>query len=194
MKTTCILLFSIHTLFFSFFADAFVATVSTGRGMGRINHYSNNRPLFASGMDPETAKLLANAKALLEKAKTDLEVKDAQQEQQVNLDATMVPKSNQEQQQGQGAEKKLAVTKQMLDTGLITTDGELMAALSEDEDWSERALADLFKDETFEDMDTPSDTVLGRDVAQSINALRVKMENGDFAEIFNQKNYFIGEN
>lgn len=189
MKTSYTLLFYLHTFFFSFFADAFVVTVTAGRGVRRIN---NIRPLFASEMDPETAKILADAKALLKKAKTDLAIKEGQEEEE-QVDTTMVFKT-QDEQQNQKAEKKLAVTKDLLETGLITTDGELMAALSEDEDWSERALADLFKDETFDDFDTPSDNILRRDVAQSINGLRVKMEKGDFAKIFNAKNYFIGEN
>ena len=136
--------------------------------------YSSNEDL-----DPTTAKLLADAKQLLEKAKSKLD----------NQESTGMKKA-----EGKDIfEKRASVTKQVMDdTGLITTDGDLMAQMSEEEEWSERSLIELFNDETFEG--EISEAMMKRDVAASINAMRVRMDNKDFEKIFDARNIFIGDN
>mmetsp|Transcript_8055 Transcript_8055/g.10320 ORF Transcript_8055/g.10320 Transcript_8055/m.10320 type:complete len:186 (-) Transcript_8055:77-634(-) len=152
-----------------------------------LSKFCRQEALFASasdGLDEETAKLLENAKMLLEKAKSDL-VEDEAKKTQAKDSKKVMKNEN----------KKASVTKEVMeDTGLITTDGELMAALSEDEEWSERSLLQMFDDETFDDEDDVNESVINRDVAASINAMRVRMDNGDFNKIFDARNRFIGEN
>ena len=144
---------------------------------------STSSSLYSSSgdLDPATAKLLADAKQLLEKAKAKLSEEDSAKKAKV---------------EGKGKEEKRAsVTKQVMDdTGLITTDGDLMAAMSEEEEWSERSLLEIFTDETFDDEELVNEAMIQRDVAASINAMRVRMDNKDFEKIFDARNRFIGEN
>jgi len=91
-----------------------------------------------------------------------------------------------------GTEKRTKLTKSIDDeSGLIRTDGELMAAMSEAEDWEIRDLFDCFEDE-LEESDL-SKQLRERDVAASLYGLRVRMQNEDYSKIFNKKNYWIGE-
>mmetsp|Transcript_11998 Transcript_11998/g.20342 ORF Transcript_11998/g.20342 Transcript_11998/m.20342 type:complete len:100 (+) Transcript_11998:332-631(+) len=81
-------------------------------------------------------------------------------------------------------------------TGLITTDGEKMAQLSEDEKWEERSLNEVFQSEVGEAEDVYSmaaQQLADRDVAMSIFNLRKSMMNEDYRAIFDKKNRFIGE-
>lgn len=75
-------------------------------------------------------------------------------------------------------------------TGLITTDGEKMASLSEKEEWEVRGLLDLFENEIE---DKASDRFADRDVVASIWNLRKSLQQEDYRRIFDSKNRFIGE-
>lgn len=80
-------------------------------------------------------------------------------------------------------------------TGLITTDGEKMASLSEQEEWECRSLFEVFENET-EGMDAysaASQQLAERDVAASIWNLRKTMQTEDYQKIFDKRNRFIGE-
>jgi len=71
-------------------------------------------------------------------------------------------------------------------SGLITTDGEKMAELSEKEEWVVRKLID----------DPNIDEKTGKKIKSSPLAmfnLRRKLRPQDFDKVFNKKNYFIGE-
>jgi len=81
-------------------------------------------------------------------------------------------------------------------TGLITADGERMAAISELEDWEARSLSEVFKSEISEDQDVyslASQQLADRDVAASIWGLRQKLQTEDYQRIFDKRNRFIGE-
>ena len=88
-------------------------------------------------------------------------------------------------------DKKTSVTKSIDDNGLITTDGELMAALSEEEDWELKDLMDVFEDEIADSKGTS--TLADRDVAASILNMRMNMHNEDYRKVFDKRNFFIGE-
>lgn len=80
-------------------------------------------------------------------------------------------------------------------TGLITTDGEKMAKLSEEEEWEVRTLFEVFENE-ISDRDVYSATsqqLASRDVAASIWNLRKTLQSEDYKKIFDEKNRFIGE-
>lgn len=81
-------------------------------------------------------------------------------------------------------------------TGLITTDGDMMAALSEEEEWETRPLLEIFQYEVQEMEDVyslASKQLAERDVAASIFDLRKSLQNEDYRAIFDKKNRFIGE-
>eukprot|EP00593_Proboscia_inermis_P000624 CAMPEP_0171299940 /NCGR_PEP_ID=MMETSP0816-20121228/8813_1 /TAXON_ID=420281 /ORGANISM="Proboscia inermis, Strain CCAP1064/1" /LENGTH=131 /DNA_ID=CAMNT_0011776157 /DNA_START=358 /DNA_END=753 /DNA_ORIENTATION=+ len=86
-------------------------------------------------------------------------------------------------------------------SGKVTTDGELMAKLSESEEWTTRSLTEVFEvDETMPSM-SPEDVakkekmkrLAERDLGASIYGLRKSLQNEDFRKIFPKKNYYIGE-
>jgi hypothetical protein len=81
-------------------------------------------------------------------------------------------------------------------TGLITADGERMAAISEQEDWEFRSLFEVFENEMSENEDVysvASQQLAERDVAASVWNLRKQLQMGDYQRIFDTKNRFIGE-
>jgi hypothetical protein len=80
-------------------------------------------------------------------------------------------------------------------TGLITTDGEKMARLSEEEEWEVRTLLEVFENE-ISDRDVYSEVsqqLASRDVAASVWNLRKTLQTEDYKKIFDEKNRFIGE-
>jgi hypothetical protein len=93
-------------------------------------------------------------------------------------------------------------------TGLITIDGEKLAARSEQEQWEFRSLAQVFREETSDtDAATSvepqparmaassarSEPLADRDVLASIYNLRLQLQKEDYHRIFDAKNRFIGE-
>ena len=83
-----------------------------------------------------------------------------------------------------------------VNTGLITADGEVMAAISEQEDWEMRSLAEVFDNEMSENGDVysaASQQLAERDLAASVFNLRKHLQTEDFLKIFDKRNFFIGE-
>ena len=83
-----------------------------------------------------------------------------------------------------------------VETGLVTADGEVMAAISEQEDWEMRSLAEVFENEMSENEDVysaASKQLADRDLAASVFNLRKHLQTDDFLKIFDKRNYFIGE-
>jgi hypothetical protein len=86
--------------------------------------------------------------------------------------------------------KREKVIKSQNEEGLFTTDGDLMAKLSEEEEWESRSLFEVFQNER----NRPEKNLLAeRDVAASIFNLRKQLQTEDFQRIFDQRNRFIGE-
>ncbi|KAG7354754.1 hypothetical protein IV203_004110 [Nitzschia inconspicua] len=85
--------------------------------------------------------------------------------------------------------KREKVIKAKNEDGLFTTDGDLMAKLSEEEEWESRSLFEVFQNERKR----PENTLADRDVAASIFNLRKQLRTDDFQRIFDQRNRFIGE-
>jgi hypothetical protein len=92
-------------------------------------------------------------------------------------------------------QKRDAVTKSRnAQTGMITTDGEKMAALSEKEEWESRPLMQVFQNENnAASSSSTSRQLADRDVAASIFNLRQKLHTLDYQRIFDPRNRFIGE-
>jgi len=124
-----------------------------------------------NAMNDDVVRQLAKAKKLLELTKTKLA---AEEEDKAN-------NNNEEPQTSMVLEastttiddKRTKVTKSTNeDSGLITTDGELMAVLSEEEEWEVRSLLDVFEDEL--EVSDVSKQLARRDAAGSIAAIRLR--------------------
>jgi len=131
-------------------------------------------------MEDEIAQQLAKAKAMLAKSKAKL-----------MDDGSAVAATATDNIPQQSSSKKELVTKTQNDKGLITTDGDIMAQLSEQEVWEQRPLAVVFPDE--EEEDAVSSSLADRDVAASIYGLRKSLQNDDYRKIFDTRNRFIGD-
>mmetsp|Transcript_16126 Transcript_16126/g.46282 ORF Transcript_16126/g.46282 Transcript_16126/m.46282 type:complete len:280 (-) Transcript_16126:193-1032(-) len=79
------------------------------------------------------------------------------------------------------------------ESGLITTDGEKMASLAEEEKWESRGLFDLFENENEDEETLKKEARASRDVARSMMGLKMIMNKDDFDSIFDKRNFFIGE-
>ena len=137
-----------------------------------------------SSVDDDINRQLARSREILEKAKAKM----AENEKNKNTEATTLLTTDVKDEK---INKKESVTKTTDDEGLNTFDGELMAALSETEDWELKGLLDVFEDE-IEESDVAK-SLAKRDVAASIFNMRVKMHGADYRRIFDTRNRFIGE-
>ena len=143
--------------------------------------------------DDDIQNQLAKARKLLEEAK--VKVAAAEQAQERNSETQLNSNDTENDDEETTKNKRESVIKSTNEeTGLITTDGELMAALSEDEEWEVKSLMEVFESESENGRhDVIDEGLAGRDVAASIFNLRLKMQDGDYKRIFNKRNRFIGE-
>ena len=152
----------------------------------RHENFSSSR-LYAT--EDDISRQVAKAKQLLEDAKKKMAAQEAEgaTERADNL------KSNEsDPEEGVSAKRSEIIKSKDESTGLITTDGELMASLSELEEWEARKLLDVFESEIEES--EVSKQLASRDVAASIQNLRISMHDADYRKIFDSRNRFIGEN
>jgi hypothetical protein len=97
------------------------------------------------------------------------------------------------------------VTKVEKEDGLVVVDGELMARYSEEEEWEIRPLMEVFEDDdSFQDENNTyyglllastntTKKLAQRDEVASIRNLQTLMNRQDFQNIFDERNFFIGE-
>ena len=137
---------------------------------------------------------LAKAKKLIAEAKAKIAAAEAAKEAE-GIDTPSVDTKAESNKLDKENEKRKIVTKtKNEETGLITTDGELMAALSEDEDWEIKELMDVFDSESTRGRHDPLESQLAsRDVAASIYNMRKHLQDSDYRRIFNKNHPFIGE-
>jgi len=86
--------------------------------------------------------------------------------------------------------KKEQVIKNKNEDGTFSTDGDLMAKLSEEEEWDLRPLLEVFKNEKEKE---PQSLNVDRDIGQSMYNLRKVLQTEDFTKIFDKRNRFIGD-
>ena len=92
---------------------------------------------------------------------------------------------------GSKKKKEKVIKNQNENDGTFTTDGDLMAKLSEQEEWESRSLLEVFRNERK--ATATDDALSDRDVAASIYGLRKSLQLEDFQKIFDKRNRFIGE-
>jgi hypothetical protein len=147
----------------------------------------NRSPLHLKATaDDDINRQLVKAKELLEKAKAKMAQKQQQQEEEAAAlkKKQMTPDTI--------VDKKMSVIKSRNEeTGLIRCDGEVMAALSEEEEWELKGIFDVFENEVEES--GVSKHLAERDVAASIYNLRLSLQNEDYRRIFDKRNRWIGE-
>lgn len=144
--------------------------------------------------NPEIIKQLERAKAALAVSRAKMEAQEQaeagliEEEKEEKKDETDVPffAMNTADENG----KKEKVIKDKNEDGLFTTDGDLMAKLSEEEEWESRPLLEVFENEREE---TPEAMNIDRDIGQSMYNLRKSLQTDDFRTIFDKRNRFIGE-
>lgn len=148
----------------------------------------------SSKVDDDIQKQLAKAKQLLEASKAKVAAQEAEKKQSIqDDDENNLPSTSSEQLETTSTRSSIIKSRDE-DTGLITTDGELMAAMSEEEDWEVKGLMDVFQSESTRGRhDAMDDGLANRDVAASIFNLRMHMMDGDYRKIFDKRNRFIGE-
>ena len=142
--------------------------------------------LASTDMDEEIDRRLEHARELLQKSKAKLADKE---------EGSELPFFASEQTRGVISREGVIKSKNE-ETGLITADGEKMAALSEQEDWEPRSILEVFENEINENEDVYSMTsqqLASRDVAASIWNLRKELQGGDYLKIFDKRNRFIQE-
>ena len=141
-------------------------------------------------MDDDMTRQIEKARELIKKSKAKLAAQELAAEGTLTATTTTLPffaklPATEKQKRDQ-------VTKTTDGNGLITTDGEEMARLSEGEEWEARAFADVFQSEN-DKYKMVNEQLSERDVAASMFNLRVTLQNEDFMKIFNERNRFIGE-
>jgi hypothetical protein len=162
-------------------------TIHSATSQSRISSntkYSPSTTELNLSVDDDLSRQLAQARELIEKSKAKVAEQEKTKKETVATTIATEPQNNE-------IDKKTSVTKFTDDNGLITCDGDLMAALSEDEDWELKGLMDMFEDET-EESDVKK-SLADRDVAASIFNMRLKMHGADYRRIFDTRNRFIGE-
>jgi|EP00533_Pseudo-nitzschia_delicatissima_P015543 hypothetical protein len=147
-------------------------------------------------VNDEIAKQLERAKAALAVSRAKMEAKeqaeagllDDDQEEEGKSDDEAVPffAMNADDENG----KKEKVIKDKKENGGFTTDGDLMAKLSEEEEWESRPLLEVFQNEREEKTEAMN---IDRDIGQSMYNLRKSLQTDDFMKIFDKRNRFIGE-
>lgn len=161
-----------------------------------INAHDSRLPtqLYSTApTDDDIQNQLAKARKLLEETKAKVAASEQAKEQ--NSETQLNSNDTENDDEETTTTKRESVIKSTNEeTGLITTDGELMAALSEEEEWEVKSLMDVFESESENGRhDVIDDGLASRDVAASIFNLRLKMQEGDYKRIFDKRNRFIGE-
>ena len=149
----------------------------------------------ANDVESQISQGLKRARQVLEKSKAKL----AAQEEARNTanggdDKANVPFFAQTRKNTVSREGVVKSTDEK--TGLITADGEKLAAISEEEDWEFRSLFEVFENEMTENEDVysaASQQLASRDLAASVWNLRKQLQTDDYQKIFDTKNRFIGE-
>lgn len=157
--------------------------------------------LFGADADDEITKQLERARELLAKSKAKIEAKELETLEEELSNGKTKGRTNGASDKGmpffamkdaveETNSKREKVIKSKNEEGLFTTDGDLMAKMSEDEEWESRSLLDVFENESKDPTNNP---IADRDVAASIMGLQKVLQTEDYRKIFDSRNRFIGE-
>lgn len=179
--------------------SAFVPPQITRSNPGTIFQQSST---VVCEMGPRSTEVNDEITKQLERAKAALAVSRAKMEAQEQAEAGLI---DEEEKEGKSDEeavpffamnadeengKKDRVIKDKKEDGGFTTDGDLMAKLSEEEEWESRPLLEVFQNEKEEKTEAMN---IDRDIGQSMYNLRKSLQTDDFMKIFDKRNRFIGD-
>lgn len=142
----------------------------------------------ADGIEDDITRQLARARDVLAKSKAKIEEQEIDDLEEDSSSKNGVPFFA--SLDANADTKKEKVIKSRNEEGLFTTDGELMAEMSESEEWEVRPLLEVFESES---KDPAKDPLADRDVAASIFNLRKVLQTEDYQKIFDKRNRFIGD-
>lgn len=158
------------------------------------NTARHNHVLCMAAIDDDLSIQLSKAKELLAKAKAKIRAQEKAKENSDGVSSIQnsdpASKKNKENDM---AEKRSQVVNSETDSGLITTDAEMMLSLAEEEEWEARYLLDVFEREVQEDEVKRQKINLDRDIAKNMFGLRRSLINGDYERIFDKRNRRIGD-
>jgi hypothetical protein len=149
----------------------------------------------SSSSEDDISRQVAKAKALLEKSKAKLEapnIPDEKDERTSSAAAVVAMPffASVDKSQPKKINDKIIKSRNEKD-GTVVADGDMMAKLSEEEQWEIRSLYEVFENEAKETSSTAK--LAERDVAASIFNLRKQLQESDFQRIFDKRNRWIGE-
>jgi len=153
--------------------------INDGSGISKVAT-SLSMILSADDLDGDISRQLAKAKDLLKQVKAKLE----------NSDGETTVKKKKEAVDTKDKRSRVIKTEDP-DSGLITTNGELMAELSKDEEWEART--NLFDEDSAGAASARTLKKREMEVAQAIFNLKKELRDEDYKRVFDKKNYFIGE-
>ena len=159
---------------------------------------ANSRLFAVESTDDEITRQLERAKALLAKSKAKIEAQNTASVFDIEDDIEEEGKGNSKlpffaslvAAKPKGTKRDMVV-KATNAQGLVTTNGDLMAQLSESEEWEVRSLVEVFESESK--TSSRDNSLANRDVAASIFGLQRVLQTEDFQKIFDKRNRFIGE-
>ena len=167
--------------------------------------------IISSKRNTEITKQLEQAKALLAVSRAKLEAKEEQEtaaafllednnnssdgdkkKDSVPFFAVANSAATSNNEESNDGKRDIVIKSKDEATGLFTTDGDLMAKLSEEEEWDLRPLLEVFETERSGE-ESPKSKNVDRDIAQSMYNLRKSLQTEDFSKIFDKRNRFIGD-
>jgi hypothetical protein len=156
------------------------------------NRWTSHLHAAPSIQDDEITRQLVRARELIAKTKAKME---AQEEADANGTTTGAAAANVPffaSQDRKSNSKKDKVIKTQNEEGLFTTDGDLMAEMSESEEWEVRPLNEVFQ--TEKEIIRKTNKLANRDMSAGIQGLQRVLQTEDYLKIFDKRNRFIGEN
>jgi len=184
------------------FVSAFSVSTST-RLTTSVSPSTSNLFMSAPNGDDDVSRQLEKARKLIAEAKGKLEAKELEAQDPSSTApvaqhffATEDNEEDEATREKNKEEKRSRVIKQELDNGKITTDGDMMVELSQNEKWEMRPLMDVFEPEKMSEEDEKSREERRKKEIQIVQAmmnLKQKLGKDDYEKIFNNKNFFIGE-
>lgn len=167
--------------------------------------------IISNKRNTEITKQLEQAKALLAVSRAKLEAKEEQEtaaafllednnnssdgdkkKDSVPFFAVANSAATSNNEENNDGKRDIVIKSKDEATGLFTTDGDLMAKLSEEEEWDLRPLLEVFETERSGE-ESPKSKNVDRDIAQSMYNLRKSLQTEDFSKIFDKRNRFIGD-
>ena len=199
-KTIALLLTIVANFFYT--SDAFCSRFSINVVQVRIKNYvpnlkrkqislknrsnHNERTLHMSNLDDEVNMQLNKAREILAKAKAKIAEKE--KEEKSKTESGKTSKIDKE------TKKERVLKTENPESGLFTTDGDMMAELAEEEDWEMRSIVDVFQQEfSNDDAERRAADKKERDIALAMFNLRKSMLNDDYEKIFNKRDWKIGD-